>query len=210
MILHPAKPRPRAEVLCSLSARHRANPDGAGVHTLWPQRLSELYPAAQDAHAEGAAAFAGAMMKTGYMFQMVAGTQLLVGVLLLLNCFVPLALVLIMPVLVNIIAFHIFPPARGLRSRSRPDGAGALPGLGVSEGVLPDARDAGKTGRGVKPSGRLWKMISTPRSEMAKFAISRSRRSTSNVQPLFTKKSSAGRSDSAKTAISPLTTRWAR
>ena len=31
---------------------------------------------------EGAAAFAGALMKTGYMFQMIAGTQLLVGVLL--------------------------------------------------------------------------------------------------------------------------------
>jgi uncharacterized membrane protein YphA (DoxX/SURF4 family) len=57
---------------------------------------------------EGAGAFAGALMKTGYMFQMIAGTQLLVGVLLLLNRFVPLALVLIMPVLVNIIAFHLF------------------------------------------------------------------------------------------------------
>ena len=57
---------------------------------------------------EGAVAFSGALMKTGYMFQMIAGTQLLVGVLLLINRFVPLALVLIMPVLVNIIAFHIF------------------------------------------------------------------------------------------------------
>jgi len=57
---------------------------------------------------EGAGAFAGALMKTGYMFPLIAGTQLLVGVLLLLNRFVPLALVLIMPILVNIIAFHIF------------------------------------------------------------------------------------------------------
>jgi uncharacterized membrane protein YphA (DoxX/SURF4 family) len=57
---------------------------------------------------EGAAAFAGAMFKTGYMFQLVAGTQLVSGVLLLLNLFVPLALVLLMPVLVNIIAFHLF------------------------------------------------------------------------------------------------------
>lgn len=57
---------------------------------------------------EGAVAFAGALLKTGYMFPMIAGTQLLVGVLLLLNRFVPLALVLIMPILVNIIAFHIF------------------------------------------------------------------------------------------------------
>src|SRR3954466_13924425 len=63
---------------------------------------------------EGAMAFAGAMMRTGYMFQMVAGTQLLVGVLLLLNLFVPLALVLIMPILVNILAFHIFLQPAGL------------------------------------------------------------------------------------------------
>ena len=63
---------------------------------------------------EGAVAFAGAMMKTGYLFQMVTGTQLLVGVLLLLNRFVPLALVLIMPVLVNIIAFHVFLEPAGI------------------------------------------------------------------------------------------------
>ena len=63
---------------------------------------------------EGAVAFAGAMMKTGYLFQMVMGTQLLVGVLLLFNRFVPLALVLIMPVLVNIIAFHVFLEPAGI------------------------------------------------------------------------------------------------
>jgi len=57
---------------------------------------------------EGAKAFAGALMQTGYMFQLIAGTQLLAGLLLLLNLFVPLALVLLMPILVNIIAFHIF------------------------------------------------------------------------------------------------------
>lgn len=57
---------------------------------------------------EGAMAFAGALMKTGYMFGLIAGTQLLVGVLLLCNCFVPLALALIAPVIVNIIAFHVF------------------------------------------------------------------------------------------------------
>ena len=57
---------------------------------------------------EGATAFAGALMKTGYMFPLIAGTQLLAGVLLLLNRFVPLALVLLMPILVNIIAFHLF------------------------------------------------------------------------------------------------------
>jgi uncharacterized membrane protein YphA (DoxX/SURF4 family) len=63
---------------------------------------------------EGAVAFSGALMKTGYMFPFIMGTQLLVGVLLLLNRFVPLALVLIMPVLLNIIAFHIFLQPAGI------------------------------------------------------------------------------------------------
>jgi uncharacterized membrane protein YphA (DoxX/SURF4 family) len=57
---------------------------------------------------EGAAAFAGALMKTGYMMPLVMGTQLLVGVLLLLNRFVPLALALIAPIIVGIISFHLF------------------------------------------------------------------------------------------------------
>jgi uncharacterized membrane protein YphA (DoxX/SURF4 family) len=57
---------------------------------------------------EGAAAFAGALMKTGYMMPLVMGTQLLVGVLLLLNRFVPLALALIAPIIVGIVTFHIF------------------------------------------------------------------------------------------------------
>jgi uncharacterized membrane protein YphA (DoxX/SURF4 family) len=63
---------------------------------------------------EGAGAFAGALMKTAYMFPMIMGTQVLVGVLLLLNRFVPLALALIAPVIVNIIAFHIFLAPSGL------------------------------------------------------------------------------------------------
>ena len=57
---------------------------------------------------ERAAEFSGALMKSGYMFQMVMITQLIFAVLLLLNRFVPFALVLIAPVIVNIIAFHAF------------------------------------------------------------------------------------------------------
>jgi hypothetical protein len=63
---------------------------------------------------EGAVAFAGALMKTGYMFPMIMGTQLLVAVLLLSNRFVPLALALIAPVVVNIVAFHVFLEPGGL------------------------------------------------------------------------------------------------
>ncbi len=57
---------------------------------------------------EGAITFAGALMKTGYMMPLVAGTQVLVGLLLVLNRFVPLALALIAPIIVGIITFHIF------------------------------------------------------------------------------------------------------
>jgi uncharacterized membrane protein YphA (DoxX/SURF4 family) len=63
---------------------------------------------------EGAMAFAGALMKTGYMMQLIAVTQLVVGALLLANRFVPLALVLIAPFLVNSIAFHVFLEPSGL------------------------------------------------------------------------------------------------
>jgi len=42
------------------------------------------------------------------MIQLISGTQLLTGILLLSGVFVPFALVLIAPVIVNIICFHIF------------------------------------------------------------------------------------------------------
>jgi uncharacterized membrane protein YphA (DoxX/SURF4 family) len=71
-------------------------------------------PPPKDPMPEKAMAFASAMMNTGYMFKLVAGTQLVAGVLLLFNLFVPLALVLLMPIFVNIIAFHLFlAPAPG-------------------------------------------------------------------------------------------------
>jgi uncharacterized membrane protein YphA (DoxX/SURF4 family) len=56
---------------------------------------------------EGAAAFAEALMKSGYMMQLIGGTHLIVGVLLVLNRFVPLALALFAPFMVNSIAFHL-------------------------------------------------------------------------------------------------------
>ena len=71
-------------------------------------------PEPKTAMPEGAMAFVGALMKTGYMFQMIAGTQVLVGILLLLNRFVPLALALIAPVVVNIVAFHVFLTSSGI------------------------------------------------------------------------------------------------
>src|SRR6266568_1417069 len=57
---------------------------------------------------EGATAFANALVKTGYMLPLIFGTQLIVGALMLVNRFVPLALALIAPFLVNALAFHLF------------------------------------------------------------------------------------------------------
>jgi len=63
---------------------------------------------------EGAAAFAGALLKTGYMMQLIGATQLIVGVFLLLNRFVPLALALFAPFIVNSVAFHLMLEHTGL------------------------------------------------------------------------------------------------
>lgn len=63
---------------------------------------------------QAAADFAGALIKSGYLFRLVMTTQLLSGVLLLMNRFVPLALALLAPVVVNIVAFHVFLAPSGL------------------------------------------------------------------------------------------------
>ncbi|MFW5926329.1 MAG: DoxX family protein [Myxococcota bacterium] len=55
---------------------------------------------------EAAGAFLGALAATGYMFPLIKGTELVAGLMLLGNRFVPLALVLLAPVIVNIVAFH--------------------------------------------------------------------------------------------------------
>ena len=63
---------------------------------------------------EAAAAFAGALAQSGYMMELIGLTLLTVGALLVLNRFVPLALVLFAPFIVNSMAFHIFLEPSGL------------------------------------------------------------------------------------------------
>jgi hypothetical protein len=63
---------------------------------------------------EGAASFGSALAATGYMFQLIKGTELVVGALLLANRFVPLALTLLAPVMVNIVLFHAFLAPSGI------------------------------------------------------------------------------------------------
>lgn len=58
--------------------------------------------------AAGAQAFSEALVASGYMMPLIGATLLTVGVLLLVNRFVPLALVLFAPFIVNSVAFHVF------------------------------------------------------------------------------------------------------
>ena len=61
---------------------------------------------AQPAPTPEGGAFLGALAATGYMFPLIKSTEVVVGALLLSGRFVPLALVLLAPVTVNILAFH--------------------------------------------------------------------------------------------------------
>ena len=56
---------------------------------------------------EAAGSFMGALAATGYMFPLIKGTEVVAGALLLGNRFVPLALLLLAPIVVNIAAFHL-------------------------------------------------------------------------------------------------------
>ena len=76
--------------------------------------LLNFLPQPQAAMPAGALAFVGALVQSGYMMQLIAVTQLVVGALLLTNRFVPLALALIAPFFVNSILFHAFLEHSGL------------------------------------------------------------------------------------------------
>lgn len=48
---------------------------------------------------DAATAFFGALFQTGYMIQLIMGTQVIAGILLLANRFVPLALAVLAPII---------------------------------------------------------------------------------------------------------------
>jgi hypothetical protein len=76
--------------------------------------LLNLLPPPPPTLPAGAVAFGAALFKTGYLFQLIKGTEAVVGLLLLANRFVPLALTVLSPVIVNIIGFHAFLDPSGL------------------------------------------------------------------------------------------------
>lgn len=57
---------------------------------------------------EPAQNFMGALMATGYMFPLIALVEIITGLLLLFNARVSLALLILAPLVVNILLFHIF------------------------------------------------------------------------------------------------------
>lgn len=60
------------------------------------------------------AAFIGALVASGYLMALVKGVEVVAGVLLLANRQVPLALLLLAPIVVNIVAFHAFLAPAGI------------------------------------------------------------------------------------------------
>ena len=63
---------------------------------------------------EGAVAFTKALMDTGYMMKLIGATQVISGLMLVTNLFVPLALALFAPFIVNALAFHLVLEHSGL------------------------------------------------------------------------------------------------
>jgi putative oxidoreductase len=57
---------------------------------------------------EKAMAFMGGLMGSGYFFPLLKGTEVVCGLLLLAGAFVPLALVVLAPIVLNIFLFHAF------------------------------------------------------------------------------------------------------
>lgn len=56
---------------------------------------------------EPASAFFGALFATGYFIPLLKGTEVVCGLLLLIGRFVPLALTILAPVVLNIVLFHV-------------------------------------------------------------------------------------------------------
>jgi hypothetical protein len=73
--------------------------------------LFDLFPLPP---AQGAAAvFMNGLFATRYFFPLLFGTYVITGIALLVGQFVPLALTVLAPVIVNIVVMHLFLPASG-------------------------------------------------------------------------------------------------
>jgi putative oxidoreductase len=63
---------------------------------------------------EPALGFMTGLLASGYVFPLIKGIEIAAGIALLANRFVPLALVLLAPIVVNIVGFHLLAPPAGM------------------------------------------------------------------------------------------------
>lgn len=89
-----------------------------------------LHFLAQPPPAEAAAGFLGGLFGAGYFFPFLKITEILVGLMLLANVMVPLALVVLAPITLNIFLMHLFLDPSGLPI------AIVLTGLNIALGIL--------------------------------------------------------------------------
>ena len=61
-----------------------------------------------------AGAFVAALLGSGYLFPVLKATQVVAGAMLLSGRFVPLALALLAPIILNIVGFHLFLAPAGI------------------------------------------------------------------------------------------------
>jgi hypothetical protein len=61
-----------------------------------------------------AGTFAGSLAQTGYIFPIVGALQVIVGILLTINKFRPLALIVIFPIMLNAFLLHLFLDPAGI------------------------------------------------------------------------------------------------
>jgi putative oxidoreductase len=75
--------------------------------------LFNLLPPPKDLP-ENMTTFMNGMMATGYFFPLLKGTEIICGAMLLIGAFVPLALIVLAPIVLNIILVHSFMAPEGL------------------------------------------------------------------------------------------------
>jgi uncharacterized membrane protein YphA (DoxX/SURF4 family) len=71
-------------------------------------------PPQKEPLSDAAAAFMAGLFKSRYLFKLIKATEIVAGALLLANRFVPLALILLAPIVVNILAVHALLVPSGL------------------------------------------------------------------------------------------------
>jgi len=87
---------------------------GAGLVSFGAQMIYPYLPIDQPDANTAAGQFLNSLGATGYIFPVVGLLEMLIGILLLINKWVAFALILLAPISVNILLFHLFLEIPGL------------------------------------------------------------------------------------------------